>query len=384
MKKNIAIVGAGFSGAVIANQLAHAGYSVEVFETRAHIAGNCHSERDADTGVMLHVYGPHIFHTDNERAWEFVNRYSEFKPYVNRVKAITNGKVFTLPINLLTINQFFNKTFRPAEAQAFLLTLGDKSIENPTTFEEQALRFVGRDLYEAFFKTYTVKQWGLHPSELPASILKRLPVRFNYDDNYFSHKYQGMPADGYTALVEKILQVPGVTVHLSSPFDPALKDDYAHVFYSGPIDAWFKHAEGRLPYRTLDFDVFRDTGDYQGNAVINYCDDEKPYTRITEHKHFSPWETHEKTVCYKEYSRQCEERDIPYYPIRMARDKEQLERYINLAQHEDNVTFVGRLGTYRYLDMDVTINEALITADKFLDCAREKAAMPAFVINPLA
>ncbi|HEY0489728.1 MAG TPA: UDP-galactopyranose mutase [Telluria sp.] len=383
MKKNIAIVGAGFSGAVIANQLSQAGYNVEVFESRPHVAGNCHSERDADTGVMLHVYGPHIFHTDNERAWEFVNRFSEFKPYVNRVKAITNGKVYTLPINLLTINQFFGKTFRPAEAQQFLVELGDKSIENPTTFEEQALRFVGRELYEAFFKTYTVKQWGLHPSELPASILKRLPVRFNYDDNYFNHKYQGMPADGYTALVEKILAVPGVTVHLNTTFDPALKADYDHVFYSGPIDAWFKHAEGRLPYRTLDFEVFRDTGDYQGNAVINYCDNEQPYTRITEHKHFSPWETHEKTICYKEFSRQCEEKDIPYYPIRMARDKEQLERYINLARDEANVTFVGRLGTYRYLDMDVTINEALITADKFLECAREKAAMPAFVMNPL-
>ena len=383
MKKNIAIVGAGFSGAVIANQLAHAGYAVDVFETRPHVAGNCHSERDADTGVMLHVYGPHIFHTDNERAWEFVNRYSEFKPYVNRVKAITNGKVFTLPINLLTINQFFNKTFRPAEAQAFLAELGDKSIANPTTFEEQALRFVGKDLYEAFFKTYTVKQWGLHPSELPASILKRLPVRFNYDDNYFNHKYQGMPADGYTALVENILQVPGVTVHLSTPFDPALKGDYAHVFYSGPIDAWFKHAEGRLHYRTLDFEVFRDTGDYQGNAVINYCDNAEPYTRITEHKHFSPWETHEKTILYKEYSRQCDVNDIPYYPIRMARDKEQLERYIALAREETNVTFVGRLGTYRYLDMDVTINEALMTSDKFLDSARESSPMPAFVVNPL-
>ena len=383
MKKNIAVVGAGFSGAVIANQLAHAGYNVEVFESRPHIAGNCHSERDDDTGVMLHVYGPHIFHTDNERAWEFVNRFSEFNPYVNRVKAITNGKVFTLPINLLTINQFFNKTMRPAEAQAFLLTLGDKSIDNPTTFEEQALRFVGRELYEAFFKTYTIKQWGLQPSELPASILKRLPVRFNYDDNYFNHKYQGMPANGYTALVEKILAVAGVAVHLSTPFDPALKRDYGHVFYSGPIDAWFSHSEGRLPYRTLDFEVFRDQGDFQGNAVINYCDDSQPYTRITEHKHFSPWEQHDRTICYTEYSRQCEERDIPYYPIRLARDKQQLERYVDVAREEANVTFVGRLGTYRYLDMDVTINEALITADKFLDCARARARMPAFVIDPL-
>ena len=384
MNKKIAIVGAGFSGAVIANQLAQAGYTVEVFESRSHVAGNCHSERDAETGVMLHVYGPHIFHTDNERAWEFVNRYAEFKPYVNRVKAITKGQVFTLPINLLTINQFFNKTMGPAEAEEFLASLGDKSIVDPQTFEEQALRFVGRELYEAFFKTYTVKQWGLEPSELPASILKRLPVRFNYDDNYFSHKYQGMPAEGYTALVENIINVPGVTVHLNTRFDPDLKSEYEHVFYSGPIDAWFKHAEGRLPYRTLDFETFRATGDYQGNAVINYCDDAQPYTRITEHKHFSPWEKHEKTICYKEYSRQCDEKDIPYYPIRLARDKQQLELYVNLAKKEPNVTFVGRLGTYRYLDMDVTINEALITADKFLDSARDKSQMPAFVIDPLA
>jgi len=384
MKKNIAIVGAGFSGAVIANQLAHAGYNVEIFEARDHIAGNCHSERDEETGVMVHVYGPHIFHTDNERAWEFINRYGSFKPYVNRVKAITNNRVFTLPVNLLTINQFFGKTFRPAEAQAFIQSLGDRSIENPTTFEEQALRFVGRELYEAFFKTYTMKQWGLHPSELPASILKRLPVRFNYDDNYFNHKYQGMPADGYTAIVENMLKVPGISVHLSTPFDPPAKADYDHVFYSGPIDAWFKHVEGRLPYRTLDFEVFRDTGDYQGNAVINYCDDSKSYTRITEHKHFSPWEQHERTICYMEYSRQCEEDDTPYYPIRQAREKAQLEKYVNLAKAETNVTFVGRLGTYRYLDMDVTIHEALLTADKFLEAAREKVRMPAFAIDPLA
>jgi len=384
MKKNIAIVGAGFSGAVIANQLAHAGYNVEIFEARDHIAGNCHSERDEETGVMVHVYGPHIFHTDNERAWEFINRFGTFKPYVNRVKAITNNRVFTLPINLLTINQFFGKTFRPAEAQAFIRSLGDKSIENPSTFEEQALRFVGRELYEAFFKTYTMKQWGLHPSELPASILKRLPVRFNYDDNYFNHKYQGMPADGYTAIVENMLKVPGISVHLSTPFDPAAKTDYDHVFYSDPIDAWFKHVEGRLPYRTLDFEVFRDTGDYQGNAVINYCDDSKSYTRITEHKHFSPWEQHERTICYMEYSRQCEEDDTPYYPIRQAREKAQLEKYVDLAKAETNVTFVGRLGTYRYLDMDVTIHEALLTADKFLEAAREKVRMPAFAIDPLA
>jgi UDP-galactopyranose mutase len=384
MNKNIAIVGAGFSGAVIANQLAKAGYNVEVFESRSHIAGNCHSERDADTGVMVHVYGPHIFHTDIERSWEFVNNYAEFKPYVNRVKAISNGRVFTLPINLLTINNFFGKTFRPAEAAAFIESLGDKSIENPQTFEEQALKFVGRELYEAFFKTYTIKQWGLQPSELPASILKRLPVRFNYDDNYFNHKYQGMPAEGYTTLVQNILDVPGITVHLNTRFDPASKADYGHVFYSGPIDAWFNHVEGRLPYRTLDFEVFRDDGDFQGNAVVNVCDNSQPYTRITEHKHFAPWEKHERTLCYKEFSRQAEPEDTPYYPIRQAREKAQLEKYVTLANQEDNVTFVGRLGTYRYLDMDVTINEALNTSDKFLAAARDKIRMPAFTIDPLA
>jgi UDP-galactopyranose mutase len=384
MKKNIAIVGAGFSGAVIANQLAKAGYTVEIFEARSHVAGNCYSERDPETNVMVHVFGPHIFHTDSERAWEFVNRHGEFKPYVNRVKAITNGKVFTLPINLLTINQFFGKTFRPAEAAAFIQSLGDKTIENPQTFEDQALRFVGRDLYEAFFKTYTIKQWGLQPSELPASILKRLPVRFNYDDNYFNHKYQGMPTEGYTTLVQNILDVPGITVNLNTRFDPAAKGDYEHVFYSGPIDAWFGHTEGRLPYRTLDFETFRDEGDYQGNAVINYCDNAQPYTRITEHKHFAPWEKHDRTICYIEHSRQAEPEDTPYYPIRQAREKAQLEKYVNLANQEANVTFVGRLGTYRYLDMDVTIDEALKTSDTFLAAARDSVRMPAFSIDPLA
>jgi UDP-galactopyranose mutase len=384
MPKNIAIVGAGFSGAVIANTLSKAGYTVEVFESRPHVAGNCHSERDPETNVMVHVYGPHIFHTDIERVWNYVTGFMEFKPYVNRVKAITNGRVFTLPINLLTINNFFGKTFRPKEAEEFMQGLGDKTIENPTTFEEQALRFVGRELYEAFFKTYTIKQWGLQPSELPASILKRLPVRFNYDDNYFAHKFQGMPVDGYTTLVERILDVPNVNVHLNARFDPSTKGDYEHVFYSGPIDAWFNHAEGRLPYRTLDFETFRDKGDYQGNAVINVCDNSEKYTRVTEHKHFSPWEKHEGTIMYKEYSRQCEENDIPYYPIRQAREKEQLERYVKLAQNEPNVTFVGRLGTYRYLDMDVTINEALNTADQFLAAARDNTRLSAFTIDPLA
>lgn len=383
-KFSIGVVGAGFSGAVIARQLAEQGHLVTVLDGRSHLAGNCHTERDADSGVMVHVYGPHIFHTDNERVWAFINRFSTFEPYVNRVKAVTGGRVFSLPINLLTINQFFGKTFNPKEAAAFIASVGDDQIADPQTFEEQALRFVGRELYEAFFKTYTIKQWGVHPSALPASILKRLPVRFNYNDNYFAHRYQGMPRDGYTAIVERLLDYPGITVRLGQRFLRSGADEFAHVFYSGPIDAWFDYVEGRLGYRTLDFEPIRAEGDFQGCAVLNYCDDSVPWTRISEHQHFAPWENHEKSLCFSEYSRACGPEDTPYYPIRLVAEKAQLARYVERARLERGVTFVGRLGTYRYLDMDVTIGEALETADAYVDALRSGAAMPAFVKDPLA
>lgn len=381
--KKIAIAGAGFSGAVIAHELAQAGYDIEVFDSRPHVAGNCHTQRDAETEVMTHTYGPHIFHTSNEKVWNYVRRFDEFMPFTNRVKAITRGRVFSLPVNLLTINQFFGKTFNPREAEAFLASLGDQSIEVPQTFEEQALRFVGKDLYEAFFKGYTTKQWGMHPSELPASILKRLPVRFNYDDNYYASNFQGMPKNGYTCIIERMLDHPNIKIQLSTKFDRTMRGDYAHVFYSGPIDAWFDHSEGRLGYRTLDFKAERHFGDYQGNAVINYCDEDVPWTRISEHKHFSPWETHENTIIFKEYSRFCEETDTPYYPIRLAKEKSQLKRYIELANEEEKLSFVGRLGTYRYLDMHITIAEALDVAERFIACAKSEERMPVFVTNPL-
>jgi UDP-galactopyranose mutase len=380
----IGIVGAGFSGAVIAHELAAQGYRVTVFDERAHIAGNCHTERDAESGVLMHVYGPHIFHTDNERVWQFVNQFSRFEPYVNRVKALTGGRVFSLPINLLTINQFFGKRLNPQQAEAFIADLGDTSIIDPASFEEQALRFVGRELYEAFFKSYTIKQWGVSPSQLPASILKRLPVRFNYDDNYFAHRFQGMPREGYTVIVERLLDHPNITVHLNRSFRREEAADFGHVFYSGPIDAWFDHSEGRLGYRTLDFEPIRAQGDFQGCAVLNYCDDSVPWTRISEHKHFAPWEAHEKTLCFKEFSRECGPGDIPYYPIRLVEEKVLLSRYVDLARREQGVTFVGRLGTYRYLDMDVTIAEALETIDQFLAVGQAGEGMPAFVQNPLA
>ncbi|WP_308710640.1 UDP-galactopyranose mutase [Mycoavidus sp. HKI] len=381
--QKIAIVGAGFSGAVIAHQLARAGYVLDVFDSRPHLAGNCHSERDAETGVMVHVYGPHIFHTSNERVWQFVNQFDQFMPFVNRVKAVVKEKVFTLPINLLTINQFFGKAFSPSEARQFLESIGDSSITAPKNFEEQALRFVGKDLYDAFFKGYTMKQWGMHPSELTASILKRLPVRFNYDDNYYNSAFQGMPKNGYTYIVERLLDHPNIHVMLNTKFDRSMAADFQHIFYSGPIDGWFGFSEGRLGYRTLDFETSRHDGDFQGNAVINYCDADIPWTRISEHKHFSPWESHEKTLIFKEYSRFCGENDVPYYPIRLAQEKSLLARYIDLAQQERDITFVGRLGTYRYLDMHVTIQEALETADSFLAARAAGTMVPPFIVNPL-
>jgi UDP-galactopyranose mutase len=360
------MAGAGLSCAVIARGLAEDGHRIEMFERRSHVAGNCHTERDAATGVMVHVYGPHIFHTDDDEVWSYVNRLLPFKPYVNRVKAVTRGEVFSLPINLHTINQFFGKTFSPREAKAFIDEHADATISEPRTFEEHALRSVGRELYEAFLKGYTAKQWGVAPSRLPASILKRLPIRFSYDDNYFAHRHQGIPSEGYTALVERILDHPAITVHLNHPFAREMVADFAHVFYSGPIDGYYGYDLGRLPYRTLDFECFRAQGDYQGCAVMNYCEEHVPYTRISEHKHFAPWEEHSGTVCYREYSRACGENDIPYYPVHLADGHAMLDRYMARARTEPRVTFVGRLGTYRYLDMDVTIRNALDTVRSWL------------------
>lgn len=362
----IGMAGAGLSCAVIGRELANRGHEVHIFESRSHIAGNCHTERDVDSNVMIHVYGPHIFHTDDEEVWNYVNTYTTFKPFTNRVKATTGSRVYSLPINLLTINQFFGLSLSPKEAKSFIEQKADMSISDPQSFEEQALRFVGRELYEAFFKSYTKKQWGISPSELPASILKRLPVRFDYNDNYFFHRFQGMPEYGYTQMISNILNHENIAIILNKSFPKEEIDSFDHVFYSGPIDGFYNYEHGHLSYRTLDFERFTCSGDFQGCAVMNYCDNTVSFTRITEHKHFSPWETHEKTVCYKEYSRACGKGDIPYYPVHRLDHDPILQSYNERAKTESKLTFVGRLGTYRYLDMDVTIRLALDAADDFI------------------
>lgn len=382
MRNAILMVGAGLSGAVIGRALAQAGHDVTVVDSRNHIAGNCHTARDAETGVMVHTYGPHIFHTDDAQVWEYVNQFATFEPYKNRVKSTTQGQVFSLPINLHTINQFYGQTLRPDEARAFLASKAE-DIPDPQTFEEQALAFVGRDLYEAFFKGYTAKQWGCAPHDLPAAILKRLPVRFTYDDNYFFHKFQGMPRDGYTEMVAGILDHPRITVQLNTRFDSKEADAWDHVFWSGPLDGWFDYKLGRLGYRTLDFETFRHSGDWQGCAVMNYGDEDVPFTRITEHKHFAPWEEHAGSVLYRETARDCGPDDIPYYPIRLVAEKAMLCDYVAAAKQAGNVTFVGRLGTYRYLDMDVTIREALDCADTWLAAQKAGAPLPRFAKAPL-
>jgi UDP-galactopyranose mutase len=373
----IAIVGAGFSGAVIANELAKANFNITVFESRHHVGGNCYTKRDQNTGIMVHEYGPHIFHTNNKSIWEYVNSFDEFAPYVNRVKAVSRGKVYSLPINLLTINAFYGTSFSPCQAKEFL-SHQSLPIKDPSNFEEQALAYVGRDLYEAFFKGYTIKQWGISPTELPASILKRLPIRFNYDDNYYSSIYQGIPINGYTRIIEKMLSHTNIDVHLSTSWSPSKQSYYDFVFYTGPLDAWFGYKEGDLSYRTLDFEKIISQGDYQGNAVINYCDHNVSWTRISEHKHFAPWETHKESIAYKEYSRTWTRGDIPYYPVRLAKDKSILLTYEDMARNLQNTIFVGRLATYRYLDMHIAIEEALKAANTFLQCLRCNKPVPAF------
>lgn len=371
-----AIVGAGFSGAVLAHELVTAieDCTVSVFDERHHIGGNCHTERDSSTGIMVHRYGPHIFHTSREDVWKFVNRFAEFGPYVNRVKASTARGIFSLPINLHTINQFFGTRYNPSQAASFLDSIADKSIREPANFEEQALRFIGRELYEAFFFGYTKKQWGCDPKELPASILKRLPIRFNYNDSYYDSTYQGIPKEGYTALIERMLDHPRIEVVLGSSCDRKSLSGYAHAFYTGPIDAFYEYSEGQLGYRTVFWETQKTKGDFQGNAVINYTGLENPFTRIHEHKHFAPWEKHENTLVFTEFSKETSRGDIPYYPKRLEEDLVIFEKYKIRAVNEETVSFLGRLATYRYLDMHMVIGEALDFASAFVRWQRDPSS----------
>ncbi len=351
------VVGAGLSGAVIARRLADAGHAVTVYEARPHIGGNCYTERRH--GIVVHVYGPHIFHTGNERVWRWVQQWAQWRPFRLTVRSTARGRVYPLPVNLHTINQVFDCAVSPSQAER-LIGRGQPAGD---TFEAAAISAVGETLYRLLFAGFTEKQWGIPPSELPGSVFRRLPVRFNYNDNYFDHLYQAMPVDGYTPMFERLLDHRNITVNLNSP---TTGGDDEWTFWTGPLDAYFAHNAGQLAYRTTEFQHIVASGDWQGCPLMNYADIDNPVTRVTEHKHLAPWESHHTTYVTREVPGVCSPDDEPFYPLRLAHDRQLLDLYLKQIAEEERVTFLGRLGTYRYIDMDVAIGEALHVADRFL------------------
>lgn len=359
----IAIVGAGMTGATLARWIAERGHPVDLFEARAHVAGNCHDRWDEKAACRHHVYGPHIFHTDDARVLDWIGRFTTLDRYRHSVKALTGGQVYGLPINLHTLNQFFGTAMTPAEARARLAALAEDVPDPEASFEARALSMLGRDLYETFFRHYTRKQWGIEPDQVPAAILKRLPVRFTYDDNYFHHTTQGLPRDGYTGLVEAMLDHPAIRVHLSQPVGWADVKSHARVFWTGALEEVFAADEGHLPYRTLDFDTRHEAGDVQGCAVINTPDPDVPHTRITQHNYLRPETRAQEPVTTslisRETSRAWRPGDVRYYPVHMTAENPLLARYRARAAELPNLTLCGRLGGFRYIDMDVAIASAL-------------------------
>jgi len=358
------VVGSGFSGAVIAERIAsQLGQKVLVIEKRDHIGGNCYSEVDSATGIEYHRYGTHIFHTSNERVWNYIRRFTSLNTYRHQVLSCHKGHNYQFPINLETINQFYRVNLRPYEVDDFMDTIRDKSIQCPANFEEQALALLGRDLYEAFFRSYTIKQWQADPRQLPASIFNRIPVRKNYDESYFSDTWQGIPEAGYTAIFSSLLADRKITVLLNTDYF-ALKDRLdpdACVIYSGPIDRLFGYKYGKLSWRTLRFEKETiDTDDFQGNAVINFPDPDIPYTRIHEPRHLHPERRYQtkNTILFREYSL-ADEGDEPYYPIPSTENQRLLALYRREAAQQPNLFITGRLGDYKYYDMHQTIDRAL-------------------------
>lgn len=365
MKYDYLIVGAGLFGSVFARQMTDAGKSVLVIDKRSHIGGNVYTE--SIEGIQVHKYGAHIFHTNDKKAWQYVNRFAEFNRYTNSPMANYRGELYSLPFNMLTFNKMWG-VITPREAMDKIAEQREKSeITNPKNLEEQAISLVGTDIYEKLVKGYTQKQWGRPCTELPTFIIKRLPVRFTYDNNYFNALYQGIPIEGYTSMIEKMLD--GIEVRLNVDYlsgRDALNALADKIVYTGAIDAYFDYCYGALNYRSVRFETeILDTDNYQGNAVINYTDSETPYTRIIEHKHFV-FGTQKKTVVSREYSQEWTSEAEPYYPINDETNNALYDKYRTLAQKEANVIFGGRLGQYRYYDMDAVILAALDAAESEL------------------
>lgn len=365
MKPDFLIVGCGLYGATFANLAKQAGKHCLILEKRGHIAGNCYTQ--AVEGIEVHKYGAHIFHTSNQEVWDYVNRFARFNGFINSPIANYNGERYNLPFNMNTFKQMWGVS-EPEEAKAVIeRQRREHFTETPQNLEEQAINLVGTDIYEKLIRGYTEKQWGRKCSELPPFIIKRLPVRFTYDNNYFNDTFQGIPEAGYTAMLEAMLD--GAEVRLNTDYfaDKQHWDNMAEkIIYTGQIDAYFDYRFGPLQYRSLRFETeILDMPDYQGNAVINYTDSQTPYTRIIEHKHFT-FGKQPKTVISREYSKAWESGDTPYYPVNDDENNALYEKYRGLAQQDDKVLFCGRLGEYKYYDMDKVIERALLQAKDLL------------------
>ncbi|GAA3653174.1 UDP-galactopyranose mutase [Microbacterium marinilacus] len=366
------VVGSGFFGLTIAERAADAGRKVTVIDRRHHIGGNAYSENEPTTGIEVHRYGAHLFHTSNPTVWEYVNRFTTFTNYVHRVYSTHNGQVFALPVNLHTINQFFDSAYTPDEARALIREqAGEFDAKTAANFVEKGIALVGRPLFEAFFAHYTAKQWQTEPEKLSGDIISRLPVRYNYDNRYFNDTWEGLPTDGYTAWIERMADHPNIEVKLnvdffdeSQPLNKKALVGQLPIVYTGPVDRYFDYAEGELSWRTLDFEEeVLEVGDFQGTSVMNYPDADVPYTRIHEFKHFHPERKDvyptDKTVIMREFSRFATRDDEPYYPVNSTDDRSGLLAYRELQKGESDVHFGGRLGTYQYLDMHMAIGSAL-------------------------
>jgi UDP-galactopyranose mutase len=362
----LVIVGSGFFGSTVARQIA-AGYGLDVLviDRRDHIGGNSYSKIDEVSGIEYHVYGSHIFHTSNENVWNFVNQFTEFNNYRHRVFTRHAGRVFTMPINLMTINSFFGKQFTPAEAEAFLASeIAKDKFKDPKNVEEKAISLIGRGLYDAFIRGYTQKQWGTDPRLLPAEIITRLPVRSSYNDFYFSDRFEGIPIDGYAQVFCRMLHHDKITVKTQCDYFAIASEisPKAVIVYTGPVDAYFDYRLGELGWRTLDLELERvSMPDFQGTSVMNYADLDVGFTRIHEFRHYHPERRYPNdiTLIMREYPRPATPRDEPYYPINTMQDKLLYGRYKELAAREPRTVFGGRLGTYRYMDMHQAIGAAL-------------------------
>jgi UDP-galactopyranose mutase len=371
---DLVVVGSGFFGLTVAERCAsELGLRVLVIDRRPHIGGNAYSEPEPQTGIEVHRYGAHLFHTSNARVWDYVNQFTAFTNYQHRVFSIYQGRVYPMPINLATICEYFGRVMSPSEARDLVAEhAGEIESAQAQNLEEKAISLIGRPLYEAFIRGYTAKQWQTDPKELQPEIITRLPVRYTFDNRYFNDTYEGLPVHGYTAWLEKMADHPKIDLRLETDFFSMRSDLLGNVpvVYTGPLDAYFEYSEGALSWRTLDFETaVEPVGDFQGTPVMNYADEDVPFTRIHEFRHFHPertWYPTDKTVIMREFSRFAEPGDEPYYPINTPEDRERLLKYRDLAKREPGVLFGGRLGTYKYLDMHMAIGSALSMVDNRL------------------